>query len=223
MMKRSILSRNAVLWDQGDPATTIALLEQGRLGIYAEPGLIGVVLPKMTFGEAAILTLDGLTPKRTATVMALADDTVVIEYPAALVKQMVESHDDPLSRTILRTLIGQISRNCLLLMSANKDENVVRVPINGLLMGTVQSAGEISAMKTWGQFIEAFRYLSRVRDQVGELCREFVPPESVTSAHLEKVSASVKDMFGGEDVAQYLAESIRSEREREKLAAGGAQ
>lgn len=220
MMKRSILSRNAVLWDQGDPATTIALLEQGRLGIYAEPGLIGVVLPKMTFGEAAILTLDGLKPTRTATVMALADDTVVIEYPAALVKQMVESRDDPLSRTILRTLIGQISRNCLLLMSANKDESVMRVPINGLLMGSVQSAREINAVKSWGQFIEAFRYLSRVRDQVGELCREFVPPESVTSAHLEKVSASVKDMFGGEDVAQYLAESIKSEREREKLAAG---
>jgi len=213
MVKRTVLSRHAILWETGDPAHQIAILEQGRLGIQTEGGVAGVIHPKMVFGEAALFDFDGKQPRRTATLVALEDDTTVIEYPASLVKEMVEAGNHSIAKQVLKTLVGQICRHCLLLMSANKDTPVIRRTMNSLLTGTVQSASELESLSSWDDFLTAFRYLCRLRDSLGGLAAAHAPMESVGGETLERVASSLKEVFRGEDLTAYIEEFVRSEKD----------
>ena len=59
MQRKVTLGKGAYLWDAGDSARNLAVLESGRLGVRAEGKLIGLITPKMVLGESALLTLDG--------------------------------------------------------------------------------------------------------------------------------------------------------------------
>ncbi|MEW6365615.1 MAG: cyclic nucleotide-binding domain-containing protein [Acidobacteriota bacterium] len=217
MTKRSFLSKGAVLWEFGDLARSIAVVEQGKLGIRTEKGdVIGVVLPKMILGETAIFTLDGQAPRRTATAFAMEDYTQVTEYPVLVVKGMVESGNLAIISQILKTLTGQVSRICLVLSGANRDRPVIRSTMQGLLTGIVHSAKELGTITTWDDFFRAFRFLSIFRDELGRLCGDFMPGAAVQSETLDKLSTTIKEMFGGDDsIVLQLEQFVDASREKE--------
>src|SRR5438045_3762218 len=91
------LSRDTVLWEAGDAARGIGILEKGRLGARTEKGgLIGVMLPHMVLGDSALLGNPEAPDRRTATIFALEDDTVITEYPVGEVKADFEAGSEDL-------------------------------------------------------------------------------------------------------------------------------
>ncbi len=87
MVRKLTRARGDFLWESGDHARTIALVDKGKVGGHMGGRLVGVVYPRMVLGEGAILDAEGAPSPRTATVTALEDDTQVSEYPAAMVRQ----------------------------------------------------------------------------------------------------------------------------------------
>src|SRR6476659_823153 len=100
-MQRSVLKRGQRLWAEDDPASTIAVIETGKVGAWSGKRLLGIAFPKMVLGESALLPTTGAPPVRTASVIAIEDDTTVTEYPPALVQQ---SFGTGVPRLVMRML-----------------------------------------------------------------------------------------------------------------------
>jgi CRP-like cAMP-binding protein len=84
------LNRDTVLWEAGDAARAIGVLDKGRLGARTDKGLMGVMLPGMVLGDSALLG-DG-AERRTATIYALNDDTVVSRLPGRQRRSVAAYH-----------------------------------------------------------------------------------------------------------------------------------
>lgn len=176
MKKVSTLNKDAVLWHVGDCAKTIGLVERGRLGIRTEKGMVGVILPKMILGEAAILVHVGQEPRRTAEVFALDNDTCVAEYPVSLIKQGSDDGVQKLRIAVLGTLLGQICRNCLLVTRANSGIPHRALPIKGLMESLVQTqSSRLQAVLGWDTFLTEFHFLFETRNYSETVRRYFVP------------------------------------------------
>ena len=65
-MRKVTLWKGASLWEAGDTARTIAVLEKGTLGIRVGDELVGVASGRTVLGESAIFHLRGQELKRTA-------------------------------------------------------------------------------------------------------------------------------------------------------------
>src|SRR5437899_9260371 len=107
-MQRRVLSMGERLWAEGDAAATLAVVESGKLGVWSDTRLIGILFPSMVLGESAILGMEGPAASRTASVSALEDGTTVTEYAPSLVK---DAFGAGVPRLVLRMLCGQICRN----------------------------------------------------------------------------------------------------------------
>ena len=119
------LSREATLWEAGDVARDIAVVEAGRLGVRTEAGVVGIVLPKMVVGETALFALEGKPLPRAATLFALDDDTRVVASPAESYRAAFEGGDTAIVEPIVRTLVGQTCRNLLMVVSARSGDPYV--------------------------------------------------------------------------------------------------
>ena len=51
MQRKLTLAKNSYLWEEGDQARNIAIVEKGKLAVRTADGIVGVVLPKMVVGE----------------------------------------------------------------------------------------------------------------------------------------------------------------------------
>lgn len=214
MKRKVILSKEAILWDAGDNAKTFAILESGKLGVKTEKGLAGVVWPKMVLGESAILTSEGERSKRTATVFALEEGSVVVEYPAYLAKQSFEESGNLLGRAILMTLIGQISRNCLLLLTAHKHNPFVAQPFKVLMQAIVQTyKPHVQSVQSWDDFLFAFHYLAATRDYT-EAMQQKLMVASADKDAIFKASEITHEFFKGHDDVPFLKDFLSAEQER---------
>lgn len=217
MNRKLMLSKDALLWEAGDPARNIAIVEQGKLGVKTEKGIIGVVSPKMILGETAIFSLEGQVPKRTATVLALEDNTVVTEYSAVLVKQLFDTHDPTITPLIFNTLVGQMGKHCILVISTNKQYPVIQATASELLKGIVQSARELHTIKTWDAFMRTFRYLCSLRDFLSTLSESFLLNTSDMADMVTKATTVMKELLSDKDkdVVPYLEDFIQTEKQKE--------
>ena len=68
-MRKVTLSKGDFLWEAGDVARNIGIVESGKLGIRSARGIVGIVTPKMVLGESALLMLDGQAQTRSAAVV----------------------------------------------------------------------------------------------------------------------------------------------------------
>ncbi len=214
MVRKLILSRGAALWEEGDRARSIALLEKGKLGVHMHGRLVGVVNPKMVLGEGAIRGLDGADQVRAATVTALADDTQVTEYSAAMVRSSWDQTGGVVGQRLLATLIGQTARNLVLALSTNRERAIVEPPVRGMLQGLIAIQPAVAAVKRWGEFVEVFRFLHALRDSsaaIRDLVIVTLPGEMEA---LERSSEIVRQLFKGQDLASLLDEHIAAEREK---------
>ncbi len=213
MKRKVILSKESVLWESGDSARTFAILESGRLGVKTDKGLAGVVWPNMVVGEAAILAFEGEKPRRTATVFALEESTVT-EYPAFVAKQSFEENQYLLGRAVLMTLIGQIARNCLLLMTTHKHNPFVSVPFKALMQGLVQTyKPHVDGMSTWDDFLFSFQYLSATRDYT-EAMQQKLMVASADKDAIFKASEITHEFFKERDDLPFLKDFLNAEIER---------
>lgn len=216
MQRKVTLGKGAYLWDAGDSARNLAVLEAGRLGVRAEGKLIGLITPKMVLGESALLTLDGSSHNRTAAVVALENDTTVSEYPAAMFRHTFDAGNHSVGHLILMTLIGQTCRNFMLIVAAHKERHAVASLLKGEVTALGQTASEAKKIKTWDDFLWSFKYLFHLRDYSDRMRTEFVQYLAADSDALVKASEMMRDLLKGQDAAGYLEEFIIAERERDK-------
>jgi CRP-like cAMP-binding protein len=216
MQRKVTLSKGAYLWDSGDTARTLAVVEKGRLGVRANDKLIGLIMPKMVVGEAALLALDGEQQERTATVVALEDETVVSEYPASMFRQTFDTGNFSVGHLILLTLIGQTCRNHLLVISAHRDRAAVAALLKGEVRALGDMAGQVKAVITWDEFIWTFRYLVAIRDHSDATRTRLVQHLADDSEMLVRASDMMRDLLRGQDVVTYMEEFIAADRERDK-------
>ncbi|MBX7218790.1 MAG: cyclic nucleotide-binding domain-containing protein [Blastocatellia bacterium] len=213
MNRKLMLSKDALLWEAGDPARNIAIVDQGKLGVRTEKGIIGQVLPKMILGETAIFTLEGQSPRRTATVYALEDNTVVTEYSAVLVKQLFDSGDPSITPMIFNTIISQIGKHCVLIISANKNYTVIQTSMGELLKGIAQASRELPSIRTWDAFIRTFRFLCSIRDNLSGLSDGFLTNSSEKAALVDRASATAHELLSSHgDMVAALDGYLRAEK-----------
>ncbi len=216
MERRVTLSKGAYLWDAGDAARSVAVLESGRLGVKTDEGVVAILAPRTVLGESAIFTLAGPAQRRTAAIVALADETIVTEYAAATVRKAFSEGKSLVAPLILTTLVGQICRNSLLILASNRGRAVVEGPVRGLLTNTSQTAKLVKDASSWDDFYFAFRFLSAVRDFTDQLRERFVTEFPDRAETVLKASTAVGGWFAEHGLETYLEELVATARESER-------
>lgn len=148
--------------------------------------------------------------------VALDDDTVVTEYPAALVR---ETFGAGVPRLVLRTLCGQICRNALFTIAANP-QPAAQSPLLSLIRGVVQSERQARKISTWPEFLVAFRILYHLREGSDTMRQELISDRGGVSRTVLKASKTVKGLFKAKDTIAYLEAFLETERERQAASAG---
>lgn len=218
MQRKLTLSKNAYLWEEGDQARNIAVVEKGKLAVRSGDDVIGVVLPKMVVGEAAINGHDSATGngngngQRSASAIAIEDETVVVEYAPSRIKEAYDNAEPAVGQQVLVTLMGQTSRNLLMVITCEDVHPLTVTPVKGLLEGMVKSLTALRDVQDWKSFLTAFHVLTSFRDASEHLRRSLIT--NVTSDVLERATATMKEQFSGTDILPTLEEFFRAEKER---------
>ena len=210
-MKRRLLAQGERLWAQGDPASSMGVVEKGKVAVRTEGRLLGVLFPNMVLGESAILSLGGPPSRRTASVVALEDGTVVTEYPASMVQ---ESFGVGVPRKVLRTLCGQICRNALLAIATNPDQPAVGSSLLGLIQGIVECERQTRKVSDWDSFLVSFRLLYHLRDGSDAMRNDLVGDRGRASETVEAASRTMREIFKTPDVHEYLEQFLEAEKQR---------
>lgn len=214
MKRKIILSREAVLWEAGDAARTFAVLESGKLGIRTDQGLQGIVIPGMVLGETALLTLEGEPQKRAARVFAIEEGTTVTEYPALVAKQGFEDSSHAVAKALLATLLGQIARNCLILLTTNKHDAMFSIPFKMLMQGLAQTyKPRFALLNRWDEFMTTFRFLLETRDYTDEMRQRFTVGSADKDA-IFKASQIANEYFKEKEDLSFLSGFFAAEAER---------
>jgi len=220
MQKKVVtLDKDTVLWEAGDCARTIAVLEKGKLAAKTDDGLIGILWPEMVLGESALFEEEG--GRRTATVVALEDDTVVAEYPPAVVRAALEEGDDGLAQQILRTLIGQICRNFLMVITAKRGYAFIEHPLYSLVRGIAEDAAKAQPFKVWDSYQLTARVLSDLRDLSDRTLGAIGPDPSARAELVEQASRLLGELFEGGAAASGVENFLKAEREKTEWWAKG--
>ncbi len=212
------LSREATLWEAGDVAREIAVVETGRLGVRTESGIVGIVLPKMVVGETALFALEGKPLPRAATLFALDDDTRVVASPAESYRAAFEGGEIGIVEPIVRTLVGQTCRNLLMVVSARSGDPFVDEPLLGLVRGIAHDVGRPLTARTWAAFMATFSFLCDVRDMSDRALGRLGPDPSQRLELIEAASQAVARLG---DARPMIEAFLDAERERSQWWARG--
>lgn len=211
------LEPEEVLWQAGEPARTIAVVRRGKLAARSQSRVVGVMYPDMVLGEAALLGIGHAPESRTHTVYAIEDGCEVREYPADLVKQMLDRGAAEVTPLLLRTLVGQSCRNWLLIASANAGRAHIEAPLRHLAIGLLESLASLEAIRDWQEFLVAFRFLYNLRDLSNSERDRMVAPSQEAFEEVLAASHTLRWLFRGQHAAVHLEAFIESERERRSL------
>jgi len=212
-MQRRVLSMGERLWAEGDPAATLAVVESGKLGVWSDTRLIGILFPSMVLGESAILGMEGPAASRIASVSALEDGTAVTEYAPSLVK---DAFGAGVPRLVLRMPCGQICRNALLTMAAHSESAPVESLLRGLIEATQRCERQIRDVADWEHFMIAFRVLYNLRDASGAILSALVPDAGAEedSRNIVRASQTMKELFKTSDIEGLLEDFLEAEKLR---------
>ena len=219
--KQITLSRDAVLWEAGDLARDIAVVVSGRLGVRTERGVVGVALPHMVLGESALFTTSGNAGPRTATIFALEEGAQVVAYPASEVRATIEAGDDAVGREVLNTLLGQICRNLLMVISARRNEPLVDAPLRALVEGLIQDARRERRFPSWERFMVVFSFLCSLRDLSDRLLDALGPEPSQRLEMVENAAQALTQIGEGVDILPVVEAFLEAERAKAEWWARG--
>jgi CRP-like cAMP-binding protein len=176
---RRTLPAGGVLWWQGDPATSLAVVEQGCLGVRVGGVLLDAAIPGTVLGEAALLTVDAdASGRRTADVVALTADSTVVEHPVAGLREAV---GEGVPATVLRTLFYQVARNVLLVRAAHPGDGLIAEAAQGLIEMAGRAHARAGGVQTWADFVAAFHLAYRLRESSDAMRAELAPAGTWTS------------------------------------------
>jgi CRP-like cAMP-binding protein len=194
MKRKVILSERASLWEAGDAARSIGLLEEGKLGVMTDKGLVGTILPGMMIGESAIYTLLGERPQRTASVFAVEEGTTVTEFSVFHFKQQLDDGNYDFAQQILLSLMVQSCRNLELVAKANEQLPLVTASVNTMMRRITESySAQLEKVTSWDSFIQLFRYLYQFRDFSEAVRRDLVV--YTDKNEIARVSETVQTLF----------------------------
>jgi hypothetical protein len=219
--KEVTLGKDTVLWEEGDVARDIAVVTRGRLGARTEKGLMGVILPPMVVGESALFGA-ARSERRTATLFALEDGTQVRQYPADVVRQALEGGDESLVRQVVNTLVGQICRNLLMVITSRRGYAFIDTPLMSLVREIVHDAQEARPIKDWDNLFLTFRFLYDLRDVSDRLLEQLGPDLAERSEMLTNASQLLTQLSEGEDVRPLVESFLQAEQQKNEWWARGA-
>jgi hypothetical protein len=151
-------------------------------------------------------------------VAALEDGTTVVEYPATLVQRLFDERGHAVPRAILMTLMGQICRSCLILVSAHPHNPFISLPFKSLMQSLVSTyRPQIASIQSWADFLAAFRLLSGTRNYVEGMRGQLMVADVHRDAIL-KASDVTRELLKDQDDLRFLEGFLAAERE----ATGGA-
>ena len=221
MQRKLTLAKNSYLWEEGDQARNIAIVEKGKLAVKTADGIVGVVLPKMVVGEGAINSGwdtgdegNGSGHRRAASAIAIEDETVVVEYAPSRIKEAFDNGQAAVGQQILVTLMGQASRNLLIVITSEDVHPLTVTPVKGLLNGMVKTLPELKLVGNWTSFLTSFHVLTSFRDASEHLRRTLI--SKITADALDRATATMKEHFSGQDILPMLEEFFKAEQERAK-------
>jgi len=224
-MQRKVitLSRDTVLWEVGDSARGIAILEKGRLGARTEKGLMGVLLPPMVIGESALLGDSGGADRRTVSIFAIDDDTVVTEYPLSEVRADFDAGNEDLMRHIVSNQVAQVCRNLLMVISSHPGEPLVDAPLAALVRGLVADVPKIYPLRTWTRALDTCRFLHDLRGLSDRLVNQLGPAPAQRAEMIVNATQSLSQLALGQDVRPLVEAFLEAEKQRsEWWTRGGA-
>jgi hypothetical protein len=215
-MQRKVitLSRDTVLWEAGDSARGIAILEKGRLGARTDKGLMGVLLPPMVIGESALLGENGGSDRRTVTIYAIDDDTVVTEYPLTEVRADFDAGNEDLMRHIISNQVAQICRNMLMVVSSHPGEPFIDAPLAGLVRGLVADVPKIYPLRTWTRALDTCRFLHDLRGLSDRLLNQLGPAPAQRGEMIVNATQSLSQLALGQDVRPLVEAFLEAEKQR---------
>jgi hypothetical protein len=213
MQKKMItLSRDTVLWESGDVARSIGILEKGKLGARTERGLMGVMLPSMVLGDSALLAAGA--EKRTATIFALDDATEVTEYPVSEVRADFEAGSEDLMKHIILNQVAQICRNMLMVKATRRGQALIDEPLGGLVDGLLKDVPRVSPLRTWQNALDTCRLLQDLRALSDRLMDQLGPTPEQRPEMIVNVSQSLTQLSLGKDVRPIVEAFIDAERQK---------
>ena len=215
MLRKVTLAKGALLWDAGDGARTLAVVEKGRLAVRSDKGYLSLIGPKMILGEAALLTLDGESQTRTAAVEALEDDTAVVEYPASMVKDTFDAGTSTVGVHLLMTLVSQTCKNYLLIVSAHPKRTSTALLLKNQVQALSLAIPQLKAIAAWDEFFWTFKFLYTQRLESDRMRARLVGDVRGDSTVLAQASQMVQEFFKGQDIATYLDEYMAAEKEKQ--------
>jgi len=218
--KEVSLSKDAVLWEEGDIARDIAVVTKGRLGARTQKGLMGVILPPMVLGESALFAEEPL--RRTATIFALEDGVQVVQYPAEVVRVGLEAGDPSLVRQIINTLVGQICRNLLMVVSNKRGYAFIDRPLMSLCREVVLDAQQGRPIQDWDNLLLTFRFLYDLRDVSDRLLESLGPNLAERGEMIVNASQVLTQLAEGEDIRPLIEAFLQAEQQKNDWWARGA-
>jgi CRP-like cAMP-binding protein len=213
-MRNVTLTEGEFLWERGDVARYISVLDSGRLGVYSDGKLVGLVASGMVIGESALGLLEGEMPIRSAAVRALERSSIT-EFSASNFKSTFEAGKPDVGRAVLTSLIAQICRNNLLLLASQSGDFVIAQALRGQIQAFSQTAAACREVKDWEAFRSAFSYLSHVRDHSDTLRDQLVRGAQTETESLTKASAMLRDLVAGKEVAAAVESFLAADREKQ--------
>jgi len=208
-MHRRTLPCDAVLWWRGDAAQSVGVVERGRLAVRTEAGLLDVVPAGGVVGESALLDVGGeQLARRTADLVVIEDDTVVVEYS---LDELAEAPGVP--QLVLRTLMAQTARNYLLVAAAQRTHALIGAAVDGLLEVLGTCAQRLPELSGPGQFYVAFRFLYRLREASDAQRRDLLPGEQ-SDVVARQVLETGRHRMPDAGLAALLEACLRAEAER---------
>jgi CRP-like cAMP-binding protein len=215
------LSRNASLWEEGDVARNVALLQKGKLGARTSAGLVGILWPDMVLGESALFAREGHDERRSASVVALEDETIVAEFSAEQVRDLLLSGDDRITGQVLTTLVGQISRNLLMVVAARRGYAYVEEPLLGLVRGVIEDVRKTPPLRSWDTFMLTARHLYELRDFSDRTLQALGPDAAQRAEMITGATSFLTQLFEGQEVLPALEDFLHAEREKSEWWARG--
>lgn len=213
-MRTVTLTEGEFLWEKGDVARYISVIDSGKLGVYAEGKLVGLLTKGMVFGEGALSLLDGQIPLRSAGVRALEASSVT-EFSPANFKATFQAGKPDVGRAVLTSLIAQTCRNNLLILASQSSDFVIAQALRGQIQAFSQTAAACRNVGDWDAFTSAYTFLSRTRDHSDTLRNELVRGAQSETESLTKASAMLKDLVDGREVAAAVESFLAADREKQ--------
>ena len=216
-----VLSRDTVLWEAGDASHELAVVDAGKLGVRSASGLVGIVLPDMVLGESALFASEGRRDSRSATIFALEDETRVTLYPAAEVRASVEGGDDSLVRKVMLNLVGQVSRNLLMVVAAKRGYPFIDEPLLGLVRGVLRDAQASSPTQSQSTLWLTCRFLHDLRDLSDRTLEHLGPDPALRAEMIVNASQVLAQFSEGKDLRPLVETFLSAEREKTEWWARG--